>query len=58
MLAVDHDLDTRIEAVQKCIEERDGVAAERILDPEDTLVLVQPSPAVMPRKRWLEVLPA
>jgi uncharacterized protein DUF4440 len=58
MRAVDHDLDTRIEAFQKCIEERDAVAAERIVHPGFALVLVQPSPAVMPRKRWLEVLPA
>ena len=57
MRAVDHDLDTRIEAFQTCIEERDAVAAERILHPEYALVLVQPSPAVMPRERWLEVLP-
>ena len=55
---MDHDLDARIEAFQQCIEERDAVAAERILHPEYALVLVQPSPAVMPRERWLEVLPA
>ena len=55
---MDHDLAKRIEAFQQCIEERDAVAAERILHPEYALVLVQPSPAVMPRQRWLEVLPA
>ena len=58
MLAVDHDLDTRMDAFQRCIEERDPVAAERILHPEFALVLVQPAPAVMPRERWLEFLPA
>ena len=57
MLAVDHDLEARIEAFQKCIEERDNVTAERILHPEYALVLVQPSRAVMPRKQWLEALP-
>lgn len=57
MVAVDHDLDTRMQAFQQCIEARDAVAAERLLDPEFGLVLVQPTPAVMPRERWLEMLP-
>jgi uncharacterized protein DUF4440 len=50
-------LDASMAAFQRCIEERDRTAAERILDPEYALVLVQPTPAVMPRARWLEVLP-
>ncbi len=29
----------------------------RVLDDDFALVLVQPAPAVMPRSRWLEVLP-
>ena len=57
MPAMPHDLDATIEAFQQCIEERDPVAAERILHPEYALVLVHPTPAVMPRARWLAVLP-
>ena len=57
MMVVDHDLDARMEAFQQCIAERDAGAAERLLHPEYALVLVQPTPAVMPRERWLEVLP-
>jgi ketosteroid isomerase-like protein len=37
--------------------ERDCAGAEAILHDEYALVLVQPSPATMPRARWLEVLP-
>ena len=57
MLAVYPDLDATMEAFQLCIEQRDAVAAERLLHPEFALVLVQPTSAVMPRARWLEVLP-
>ena len=57
MPAVDHDLDARLQAFQECIEKRDAVAAQGLLHPEYALLLVQPSPAVMPRERWLEVLP-
>ncbi len=41
----------------RCIQERDGELAERTLDDDYALVLVVPAPAVMPRQRWLEVLP-
>jgi ketosteroid isomerase-like protein len=51
------ELMERMEAFQRCIQERDPAAAERVLDEDYALVLVQPSPATMPRHRWLEVLP-
>ena len=51
------DLDASIEAFQQCIEDRDAVAADRLLHPEYALVLVHPTPAIMPRARWLEALP-
>jgi len=54
---MDHDLDVRMEQFQRRIEDRDAVEAERILHPEYALVLVQPTPAVMSRERWLKVLP-
>ena len=46
-----------IEQFDRCIQERDGPAAEKILDPTYALILVTPSRAVMPRERWLDVLP-
>lgn len=42
---------------QGCIAERDVAAAEKVLHPDYALVLVQPKPAVVPRARWIEVLP-
>lgn len=41
---------------QRCIEARDRVGAERVLDDGYALVLVAPARAVMSRDRWLEVL--
>jgi len=41
---------------ERCIEQRDRAAAEAILDDDYALVLVQPTRAIMPRARWLEVL--
>ena len=41
----------------RCIQERDQAAAEAVLDGDYALVLVQPAQAVIPRSRWLEVLP-
>lgn len=43
-------------AFQRCIEQRDHEAAERILHEDYALVLVHPQPALMPRARWVEVL--
>ena len=41
----------------RCIQERDQAAAQTVLDDDYALVLVQPTHAVIPRARWLEVLP-
>ena len=41
----------------RCVRERDAALAETVLHAQYALVLVQPSPAEMPRARWLEVLP-
>lgn len=51
------DLHEAIAAFQRCIVDRDRGAAESVLDPDYALVLVQPARAVIPRARWLEVLP-
>ena len=40
----------------EAVRQRDVAAAEEVLHPDYALVLVHPSPAVMPRARWLEVL--
>lgn len=53
---MDDELKQRIAAFERCIEERDEVAADDVLDADYALVLVQPDPATMPRERWLEVL--
>jgi hypothetical protein len=50
------DLTEAIRDFDRCIEQRHRVAAESLLDDDYALVLVVPSPAVMPRPRWLEVL--
>ena len=50
------DLLERAATFQRCIEERDAVAADEVLDDDFALVLVLPEPAVMPRERWLAVL--
>lgn len=50
------DLTTAVARFEQCIADRDRDAAEQILDEDYALVLVQPTPAVMPRQRWLEVL--
>lgn len=46
-----------VEEFDRCVQARDRSAAEQILDASYALVLVAPSQAVMPRTRWLEVLP-
>lgn len=51
------DLLTQITNFDRCVVERDRDLAESVLAPDYALVLVQPVLAVMPRKRWLEVLP-
>lgn len=54
---MDDDLQRQIEAFTRCIVERDRSLAEDVLDDGYALVLVHPAPAVMPRERWLDVLP-
>jgi hypothetical protein len=54
---VPNDLAVAIDEFQRCIDARDRAGAEIILDAAYSLVLVVPVPAVMPRDRWLEVLP-
>lgn len=49
-------LETRMDAFQRCVEQRDAAAAAALLDDDYALVLVHPTHAVMPRERWLEVL--
>jgi hypothetical protein len=53
----DDALLTQITNFDRCIAERDKEMAESVLAPDFALVLVQPVLAVMPRSRWLEVLP-
>jgi hypothetical protein len=53
---MESELRARIEQFQACIETRDPTLAAELLDVDFALVLVQPTPAVMPRTRWLEVL--
>lgn len=42
---------------ERVVLERDHALAEAVLHPAFALVLIHPVPAVMPRSRWLEVLP-
>jgi hypothetical protein len=51
------DLLRQIELFDRCVQDRDqGVAAE-VLHPDYALVLVTPAAAVIPRDRWLQMLP-
>jgi len=54
---MEQELRERMEAFQAVVLERDQSLAEDVLDEDYALMLVQPSPAVMPRSRWLDVLP-
>lgn len=51
------ELERRMLAFQRCVEDRDQEAAKNLLDDDFALVLVQPAQAVMPRERWIEILP-
>ena len=53
----DDALQTQIEDFDRCVVERDIELAEGVLAPDFALVLVQPALTVMPRARWLQVLP-
>ena len=52
-----NDLSDAMKKFDAAVEQRDRTAAEEVLDGDYALVLVHPAPAVMPRARWLEVLP-
>ena len=51
------DLEQRMDALERCIGERDVAAAEGILAEEFALVFAHPAAAVVPRQAWLTVLP-
>ena len=40
-----------------CVLNRDAALADAVLDDDYMLMLVAPSPALIPRGRWLDVLP-
>lgn len=50
------DLTTAMQRFDDAVMQRDRQTAEQVLDDDYALVLVHPSPAQMPRARWLEVL--
>jgi hypothetical protein len=52
----EEDLATRMALFDRCVLERDRSLAEGVLDSAYALVLVQPTPAVMPREAWLAML--
>ena len=51
------ELTDRMAAFDRCVLDRDVSLAEQVLDEDYALVLVQPLAVLMPRARWLEVLP-
>ena len=51
------ELEAQAVAFQRCIEQRDAVAAASVLHDDYALVLVHPTPVTIPRDRWLKVLP-
>jgi hypothetical protein len=55
---VDNNLRAAMDEFQRCCEQRDVTGAAALLHDEYALVLVHPAEVVMPRSRWLEVLPA
>jgi hypothetical protein len=55
---MDSELSTACGDFDRAVIQRDHDVAERMLHPEFALVLVHPTPAVMPRQRWLETLDA
>lgn len=54
---IDGDLELQLQRFQRCVIDRDADVAEAVLDDDFALVLIHPEDAVMPRRRWLEVLP-
>ena len=54
----DTGLDAACADFDRAVNHRDHETAERILHPGFALVLVHPTPAIMPRQRWLDTLDA
>jgi hypothetical protein len=54
---MEEELQLQLANFQACIENRDERLARSVLDEGYALMLVVPQPAVVPRSRWLEVLP-
>ena len=50
------ELDNACADFDRAVIQRDHEAAECVLHPDFRLVLVHPTPAIMPRERWLETL--
>jgi len=53
----DRSLSEAMDDFNRVVLQRDVELAERVLDVDYHLVLVQPVAAAMPRARWIEVLP-
>ena len=51
------ELASRMADFDRVVLERDAYLAESVLDADYRLVLAHPSPAEMPRDRWLALLP-
>ena len=56
-MAEDADLTAQQAAFERVVVTRDVELAATVLDDDYALVLAHPTPAVMRRARWLEVLP-
>lgn len=56
-MATDPQLAQQMVRFQKCVETRDVVMAEDVLDDDYALMLMHPVAALNPRARWLELLP-
>ena len=54
---MDEDLRGQLAAFEACVRDRDQALAESVLDAGYALQLVEPTPAIVPRSRWLEMLP-
>ena len=53
----DDDLSEAMARFERAVNERDAGLADQCLRDDFALVLVQPTPATMPRARWIELLP-
>jgi hypothetical protein len=53
----DQELTAQFANFERVVLQRDAELALTVLHPDYALVLVVPVPAVVPRARWLEVLP-